>query len=192
MNRFVRTLACFVGFAFASQATVLTFLGDLAPEVAGSIGSGSAIVTYDSILHTLHIEADWVDLTGTTTVAHIHCCVDPPGTVGVAVTPGTLPGFPTGVTAGSYTTVPAIDMTSAGSYTANFVNNFGGGTVAGAEAAFVQGLLDGRAYLNIHSSFAGGGEIRDFLQVVPEPGTYALFAAGFAALAGYRLRKRLS
>jgi hypothetical protein len=52
-------------------------------------------------------------------------------------------------------------------------------------------MLDGMAYFNIHSSFAGGGEIRGFLQLVtaPEPGMLALF--GLAAVAvGFARRRR--
>jgi hypothetical protein len=192
MKSCLRTIACLAVSAWASQgATTLIFTGVLAPEVAGSSGSGTALVTYDDIAHTLQVQTVWQDLTGPTSVAHIHCCVDPPGTVSVAFTPGTLPGFPAGLTAGAYDSGP-VDLTLTTSYTNGFLSGAGGGTVAGAEAALIQGLLAGRAYLNIHSSFAPGGEIRDFLQVVPEPGTYALFAAGFAALAGYRLRKRSS
>lgn len=193
MRGCLRTIACLVALAWSSQAATLIFTGDLAPEAPGATGSGTAVVTYDDVAHTLDIETSWSGLSGTTTVAHIHCCTVPPGTASVAVTPGTLPGFPVGLMAGSYFTVPPIDLTNPASYTMGFFNGPGGGTAAGAEAAIIQGLLDGQAYLNIHTSTFGSGEIRDFLQVVPEPGTYALFAAGFAALAGYMLRRpRLS
>ncbi|MBI1899054.1 MAG: CHRD domain-containing protein [Acidobacteria bacterium] len=148
------------------------------------------MVIYDSTAHTLEVNVVWSDLVGTTTVAHIHCCVDPLGTVGVATFPGTFPGFPVGVTSGSYSSPSPIDLTNPASYTATFFTDFGGGTAAGAESALAAGLLAGLAYLNIHTSVAPGGEIRDFLQLVPEPGTSALFAGAFATLAAYRLRRR--
>lgn len=169
------------------QAAPIVFTTNLAPEVAGSSGTGFATVVFDSTAHTLEVEASFSDLTGTTTVAHIHCCVDPPGTVGVATYPGTFPGFPMGVTSGVYVS-PTIDLTLASSYTAGFLNNFGGGTVAGAEAALLAGLLDGKAYFNIHTSFAPGGEIRGFLAPVPEPAALLLLAAGFGAAAARRRR----
>jgi hypothetical protein len=169
---------------------LLEFTGTLAPEVQGSSGFGSASVIYDSDAHTLVVNFDWNNLTGTTTVAHIHCCVDPPGTVGVATYPGTFPGFPQGTTSGTYSSPTPIDLTLESSYTVNFLNNFGGGTAAGAELALINNMFAGRAYLNVHSSFAPGGEIRDFLAPVPEPGTTALFAVPFALLVARRVWKR--
>ena len=190
MKKTLQTIALMVGFAAISPAAVLQFTGDLAPEIAGSSGFGSALVVYDSVAHTLVVNFDWNNLTGTTTVAHIHCCVDPPGTIGVATYPMTFPGFPTGTTSGTYSSPTPIDLTLTSSYTGGFLTNFGGGTAAGAEAALISGLLAGQAYLNVHSTFSPGGEIRDFLTVVPEPGTYALFASALAALAVVRLRRK--
>jgi len=150
-----------------------------------------ALVTYDDVAHTLVVHASFSDLLGTTTVAHIHCCADSPSNVGVATYPGTFPGFIVGVTSGTYDSPSPIDLTSAASYAASFLNNFGGGTAAGAEAALIQGLFDGRAYFNIHTSLYPGGEIRGHLSEVPEPGTLTL--AGLALLAvaaGSRRRSR--
>ena len=171
-----------VAFAAPATAAIITFESPLTPEVPGATGSGFATVLFDTTLHQLSISANWSGLSGTTTVAHIHCCVAPPGTVGVAVTPGTLPGFPVGVSAGVYATT--LDLTQSGTYTAGFRNNFGGGTVAGAEAALLQGLFDGRAYLNIQTTAFPGGEIRGFLAHVPEPESWALLVLGFGLIGG--------
>ena len=91
----------------------------------------------------------------------------------------TFIGFPEGVTAGSYS--QTFDLTEAASWNPAFITN-NGGTPAGAESALGLGLASGRAYLNVHSTFAPTGEIRGFLvAAVPEPGTLALLAAALGA-----------
>ena len=102
-----------------------------------------------------------VSLQPATTAAHIHCCISPPGNTGVATTTPTFPGFPLGVTSGSYSRT--FDMTAASSYNPAFVTAHGG-TTAGAAAALLAGLQAGQAYLNIHTTMFPGGEIRGFLQ----------------------------
>jgi hypothetical protein len=57
-----------------------------------------------------------------------------------------------------------------------------GGTVPGAEAALAASLADGTAYLNIHTTVVPGGEIRGFLQSVPEPSGLILLGIGSLAL----------
>lgn len=190
-------LALVALFGRTSDAAVIFYEAVLTPEAIGATGNGSVDVIYDDVAHTLLIQSEWSGLSGPTTVAHVHCCTAAPGTgtVGVAVTPTTLPGFPAGVMAGTYTTIPALDLTLASTYTSGFVTNFGGGTIAGAEAALIDGFDAGRAYFNIHSSNFPGGEIRGFLQAVPsvpEPTSLGLLGmgVGVAALAARKRRQR--
>jgi len=193
MRRHLLKLACVLAAALPAvpaSAATWVFETPLSPEVAGTTGTGFARAIFDTTAHTLTITANWSGLTGNTTVAHIHCCVAAPntGTVGVAVTPGTLPGFPTGVTSGSYSTV--LDLTQSTTYTPAFVNNFGGATIPGAEAALLQGMFAERSYFNVHTNFAPGGEIRGFFAVTAaEPQTWALMLLGFGAV-GAALRSR--
>jgi len=104
----------------------------------------------------------------------------------VATTTRTFPGFPLGVTSGTYD--QTFDMTLSSSYNPAFVT--ANGSVGAAEAALFADMAAGTAYLNIHSQVVPGGEIRGFLIAeIPEPGT--LLLAG-AALAGLLLRRRLA
>jgi len=83
----------------------------------------------------MRVEISFSGLTGTTTASHIHCCEATPGAnanVMVATTTPTFPGFPLGVTSGSYD--QTFDLTNAGSYNPDFITAHGG-TVLCAETA---------------------------------------------------------
>lgn len=149
---------------------------------------GFGTVDYDSTLHLLRIFMYWTGLTGTTTTSHIHCCTALPdeGTAGVAVTAPTLPGFPEGVTEGTYQAL--LDLNNPANFGASFLALFGGRRES-AEEALAAGLAESRAYLNIHTVTFPGGEIRGFLHV-PEPGALALAGLALVAAGGMRRRAR--
>jgi len=74
---------------------------------------------------------------------------------------------------------------------APFVNGVGG-TISGkwdaAEGnnttltAQLNNILEGRSYINFHTTQFGGGEIRGNIPPIPEPETYALMLAGLGAM----------
>jgi hypothetical protein len=130
------------------------------PPVA-SPGTGNTTVTWNTATNEMTVDVTFSDLTTPTTASHIHCCVVAPGNTGVATAVPTFPGFPLGVTSGTYS--QTFDMTDTASYNPAFVTAHGG-TAASAEAALLAGIQAGQAYLNIHTMMFPGGEIRGFLQ----------------------------
>jgi hypothetical protein len=152
-----------------------------------SPGTGVAQVFFDTDANTMRVLVSFSGLLGTTTASHIHCCVSAPGTAIVATTVPTFTDFPLGVTSGTYD--HTFDMTLVSSYNPAFETAHGG-TIAGAEAALLAGLLGDQAYLNIHTSVDPSGEIRGFLAPVPEPSTWAMMLLGFVGLGFLAHRKR--
>ena len=165
--------------AAGAYAKPTTFTGNLtqALEVppTGSPATGSATVTLDPAANTLRVQVTFSGLTSPTLMAHIHCCLaflfETNFNVGVATTVPAFPGFPLGVTSGTYDHV--LDLTSASSYNPAFVT-LQGGTVAKAEAALIKGIQNGETYLNIHTVNFPGGEIRGFLVASPTPAQLSL------------------
>ena len=154
-----------------------------------SPGTGFFTITVDNTLNTLRVQATFSGLTGTTSAAHIHASasmVPLTGTAGVAVVPPSLPGFPLGVTAGTYDNT--FDMTLSSSFNASYVTA-NGGTVPAAWSALQTQIDQGRSYLNFHTSAFGGGEIRGILVPVPEPGSAVFLGLSAAGLAVSRRRK---
>ena len=155
-----------------------------------SPGTGFTTVTYDPEAHTLRVEVTFSGLLGTTTASHIHGPTAAPlaGTASVATTVPTFPGFPLGVTSGTYD--HTLDLTLASSFNPAFVTAHGG-TVASAEAALAAALLADEAYLNIHSTEVSGGEIRGFLTVPDAGSTLGLLCFSLAGLGGARRMVRI-
>ncbi|MDB6092444.1 MAG: repeat containing protein [Verrucomicrobia bacterium] len=162
-----------------ARAAVLHFHADLSPanEIPPTVstGTGMADVYYDSNAHTLQVNITWSGLAAGTTAAHIHApgtaatiasAVPFNGTWGVATQSGTFTGFPTGVTAGTYTGAP-YSLLSTANYTTGYVAA-NGATGAAAEAALLTYLLTGKTYLNVHTSVNTGGEIKGYLQYVAD------------------------
>jgi len=129
-----------------------------------SIGTGKAVITITGNL--MRVQVSFSGLTGNTTASHIHAptATAGTGTAGVATTTPTFTDFPLGVKAGTYD--HTFDMTQASSYNPAYITA-NGGTPTSAFTALKTAIAAGKSYLNIHSTFAPGGEIRGFLLPCP-------------------------
>lgn len=141
------------------------------PGTGGEFGAGITLDDVTGVLtYNIAYGSDFgfVDLREGFTIAHIH------GSVAVGFpTPNTGAGIITGIThtAGS--------SSGTGSFS-------GSVTLSAAQQA---NLLNNLYYINIHSSFAGGGEIRGQLVAVPEPSMLGFVALSGVLLLGARRRR---
>ena len=185
-------IAALMLMAPAAHAIPMTFRATLSganevPPVA-SPGTGIATIVLDPTAQTLQINATFSGLTSNDVAAHIHCCAPFGTNAGVATTIPAFPGFPLGVTAGTYSS-PIFDLTQPLIYNPAFVTLQGG--IAQAEAALIAGISGGQSYFNIHTVNFGGGEIRGQLFAVPEPHVFSLVGVALLALAGFARRRKL-
>ncbi len=155
MRTLQRSVGAFCALALgagAAQATVYNFNfpieGSQEVPVVVTPGSGTGSVTYDDVSNELSWTITYSGLTGTATLSHFHGPAPVGVNAGVQVNIADLSG---GIAS------PMVGMT----------------TITEVQET---DLLDGLWYVNIHSTFAGGGEIRG--QVVPEPASLALLAGG--------------
>jgi hypothetical protein len=118
---------------------------------------GAATITYDDVTNLLSWTIYYQDLTGTSTDAHFHGPAGP------------------GVSAGVLVPIPHTDGLTSDTLIGSAV----------LSALNETRLLTGLMYINIHSTFRPGGEIRGQV-LLPEPTTLVLMGAGLAAIARRR------
>jgi hypothetical protein len=133
------------------------------PPVA-TPGTGTATATLDDVTNQFDLMGTFSNLIGTTNNAHVHGPDAPPGTPA-----GVLFGinFDFGVTSGNFSFSGVIT------------------------AAQTSEILAGETYINIHSTFRPGGEIRgQIANPIPEPTTLAMLAMGVGGMLALRRRGR--
>ncbi len=146
----------------------------------GSGGIGASGIIFDTETSNLHVEVRWGseygygDLTGPVTMLHLH---------------GPTPNLPPDAFS---ETGPLI--LSLGTSLSFDPSPDGGGVNDDffIDASFVQGILEGRTYINVHTAMYDTGEIRGYLvraSSIPEPGAGLLFVTIACAIATGRRRK---
>jgi CHRD domain len=175
----------------AANANPMLFGGTLSGANAvppnSSPGTGAVLIMLDPTAQTFQVDANFSGLTGLDTAAHIHCCSLIQSSAGGATVLPSWPGFPLGVTSGSYSS-PVFSLLDPTFYTAAFITAEGG--VAQAETALISGIENGEAWFGIHTTTFPRGEIAAELLPAPEPATSLLLSVGMAALGLCRWRSR--
>lgn len=146
------------GTSLANAATFDLFANiDGAQAGTTSTATGFASMTYDDTSGLFNWNISWTPLEGNITVAHFHGPAGPGVGAGVQLNFAAISGL----------TSPSI----------------GSATIDAGQGA---DLLAGLWYINIHSDFAPGGEIRGQVQVVPLPAAAWLLLSGLGALGMWR------
>src|SRR5690348_6041453 len=116
--RVLLVLSLLTGLAGLNYGATITLAGPMSGAnenpVVPSPATGFATVTLDTVTQLIQISLNFNNLTSNTVAAHIHCCIAPPGNAGVATVVPAFPGFPLGVTSGTYS--GTLDLTQSSSY----------------------------------------------------------------------------
>jgi len=196
-------LAASAGTAMADWTWVSTF----GPQATGATGTGNATVFFNETAKTIRVQFSYAGLTGNPTNGHIHAASSAVPYTFANPNPTVALGFGVGSGAPGYSSSPpgpsgSYDRTfdvsaltfalpAPPTWSSGFRTNHAGLTIDQLNAKFVEYMNTGKAYINLHTSANGNGEIGGFFTVVtPEPGHWALLASGFAISVGRAWKKK--
>ena len=175
----IQANAALIPFDLKGTAGTGLLIGNENPAVlsGGSGGKMGAGIVFNDVTLVLSIFTGWgttngfTNLTGNATAGHLHGPTVSGGAAAFTQSAGvkygldSLAGWNASASAGGFN-----------------------GTVT-ILAADVAALENGQFYMNVHTAANGGGEIRGYLTVVPEPSTAALLVIGALGMAARRRRR---
>jgi hypothetical protein len=184
----------FLSLVFASvtaapvNAAVLTWYANLNSAQENNpanttTGTGYGVVQFDDVTNVLRVYESWQGLTGASSASHIHCCVAPTGSTGIALDLWLTSQPASGVIDLSW------DLDTVNPFRAAFTTANGGTALSAFNALRAAMDTPQFAYFNIHTAAFPGGEIRGNISPIPEPASLTLMMAGAAALL---IRRRLA
>lgn len=182
-----QAIAATIPFQLEGLAGIGLLPGNETGAVSGAPGTGDEMNTgilFDDVTKILTIEIGWgsangfTDLTSTVSGMHIHGATADNSPTSFSQNAGVVVNFQTNSVTTGYTAASFTTSTSASS---GFVT----GQVT-LDTTRESHLMNGRLYINIHTSTNGGGEIRGNLIAVPEPGSASLLALGLLSLVATR------
>lgn len=149
--------------------------------VGGTGNEFNTGITFDDVTKFISISVHWgsangyVNMTGPSTNSHLHQVANPLGNN------GTADFMQTGTVVVNIQTDPVSFISNTSASAGSIV---GGRVLNPSEESL---LMQQRLYLNVHSAANGGGEMRGFLVIVPEP---ASALTGLLAVGALGLRRR--
>ena len=170
--------ATIINFALQGTAGSGLLTGNEPSNPAGGSGGlvGSGIFL-DNTIHQLTVNAGWgssqgfTDLSSASNNSHIHGPTANNNGSGFTQTAGVL-----------FNLTRSSNLATGGVFTSAPI------TLTTAQET---DLLNGKYYVNIHTATNGGGEIRGFLVVTPEPATLSLLGIGSLALLRRSRRRKI-